>query len=442
MKKVIALVVVALFGFASAQVTISWLVGLGTGANPDQQEIQNAVIEAFNASQDDIILEVTYIENSVSVETLSTLLATGQAPDIVGPVGNAGANAFVGNFLDIEPYLIEQGYDFSQFSESQVDFYRTSEGLVGLPLASFPAFIFYRPAHFDEAGLDYPPANYGDPYMLDGEELEWNIETMSEVAKILTVDANGNDATMDEFDASDIVQFGFANQWADPMRQNATLHGADTVIDADGNAVMSDTWREAFQWYYDAMWADTFMPNAAQRGSDLLASGNVFASKFVSMAHTHLWYTCCLEDDEWDAAALPSHNGEITSRLHADTFRIMNTTEHPAEAVEVLTYLTGEASLELLSAYGGLPAREADQPAFYAGLDEKYPQGVNWDIVSQSLQYPDIPSHEVFLPNNNRANDRLDAFRSLLDSEPGLDVNEEIDKLLADLQVIFDTADN
>ncbi len=59
---------------------------------------------------------------------------------------------------------------------------------------------------------------------------------------------------------------------------------------------------------------------------------------------------------------------------------------------------------------------------------------MNWDIVTQSLQYPDIPSHEAFLPNNNRANDRLNAFRSLLDSQPGLDVEAEIDTLLADLQ--------
>ncbi len=266
------------------------------------------------------------------------------------------------------------GYDFSQFPQTSVDFYRTDEGLVGLPLASFPAFLYYRPALFDEAGLEYPPANYSDAYVLDGEEVEWNIETMSEVAQILTVDANGNDATMEGFDPENIIQFGFINQWADPLRQNATLFGAGTLIDEEGNAVISDAWREALNWYYDAKWENHFMPNAAQTASDLLASGNAFASGNVAMAQSHLWYTCCLEGEDWAAAALPSYNGQVTSRLHADTFRILDSTEHPAEAVEVLVYLTGPASLELLTAYGGLPAREADQAAFFAALDEKYPR--------------------------------------------------------------------
>jgi multiple sugar transport system substrate-binding protein len=441
MRKLIALALTSLFALALAQpVTITWFVGLGTGADPAQQIIQNRVVEQFNASQSDIVLEVVYIENSVSVETLSTLIATGQAPDIVGPVGTEGANAFVGNFLDIEPYLVEMGYDFSQFPAATVDFYRTDEGLVGLPLASFPAFLYYRPALFDEAGLEYPPANYGDPYVLNGEEVEWNIETMTEVAKILTVDANGNDATMAEFDPNNIVQFGFVNQWADPLRQNVTLFGAYSLVDDEGNAVMPDAWREGLKWYYDAMWTHHFMPNAAQRGSDLLASGNSFASGNVAMAQSHLWYTCCLEGSDWNAAALPSYNGQVTARLHADTFRILRSTPHPAEAVEVVAYLTGPASLDLLSAYGGLPAREADQAAFFARLDEKYPQGVNWDVVSQSLQYPDVPSHEAYLPNNNRATDRLNSFRSLLDSQPDLDVDAEIDRLLADLQQLFDEA--
>ncbi len=54
---------------------------------------------------------------------------------------------------------------------------------------------------FDEAGLNYPPATYGEPYVMpDGTEVEWSFETLTELAKFLTVDANGADATMDEFD--------------------------------------------------------------------------------------------------------------------------------------------------------------------------------------------------------------------------------------------------
>jgi len=445
MRRILAsLTVLTLASLALSQtVTITWMVGLGAGAQPEQKAAQDAIVAEFNGSQDDIVLEIIYVTNEVSVATLSTLIATGEAPDIVGPVGGAGTAAFAGNFLDLQPLVESSGYDLSQFPAAAVDNQRTDDGLIGLPMANFPAFLYYRPAHFDEAGLEYPPANIGDPYTLDGESVEWNIDTLTEVAKRLTVDQSGNDATMDGFDPASVVQFGFVNQWAGAgaARQNVTLFGPGRLVDENGDATMPDNWREGWNWYYDAIWTHHFMPNAAQDGSDLLAAGNPFESGNVSMAQSHLWYTCCLSGTEWDAAALPSYNGTVTARLHADTFRILDSTDHPEAAFEVLAYLTGPASVELLGVYGGMPAREADQDAFFATLNEKYTQNPNWDVARASLGYADVPSHELPMPNHNRANDRLDTFKSLLDSQPGVDVDAEIEKLLADLQVLFDEAD-
>ncbi len=438
----VLLLLLMLGAFAGAQTTITWMVGLGTGSDPAQRAMQERVVADFNASQDGIRLDLIYVENEVSVATLSTLIATRQAPDIVGPVGGAGTAAFAGNFLDIQPYVDASGYDLSQFPSGAVEFHRTEDGLLGLPLANFPAFLYYRPSLFDEAGLEYPPAAIGATYVLDGESVTWDVVTMAEVARRLTVDAQGRDAGEAGFDSGNIVQWGFLNQWAGggAARQNVTLFGAGNVVGDDGRAAMPDHWREGWQWYYDAIWTHHFMPNAAQEGSDILAAGNPFSSGNVAMAQSHLWYTCCLSDTDWDAAALPSYEGTVTARLHADTFRILDSTPNPAEAFEVIAYLTGPAALDLLSVYGGMPARVDDQPAFFAGLDERFTQGVNWDVVRDSLNYPDIPSHEAVIPNNNRAQDRLDTFRSLLHSQPGVDVQAEIDRLVADLQGIFDEA--
>lgn len=443
-RVLLTLILATLASAALAQpVTIRWMVGLGTGSDPAQQAVQTAVVERFNASQNRIVLTIEYIENAVAVTTLSTLIATNSAPDIVGPVGGAGTASFAGNFLDLQPYVDASGYDLSQFPEAAVNNQRTDDGLIGLPLASFPAFLYYRPDLFDEAGLDYPPAAYGDPYVLDGVEVEWNVDTLAEVAKILTVDASGRDATDPSFDNNNIVQWGFVNQWAagaGATRQNVTLFGAGTMVDDNGNAYMPDNWRVGWQWFYDSVWTHYFSPNAAHDGSDLLAAGNPFESGNVAMAQSHLWYTCCLSGTAWNAAALPSYQGVTTARLHADTFRVMKNTAHPEAAFEVLAYLTGPAAVELLSVYGGMPAREADQPAFFAALDERYTQGVNWDVVRESLNYAESPSHEAVLPNNNRSNDRIETFRTLLVSQPGLDVEFEIERLLQDLQTFYDEA--
>ena len=427
--------------FAQEATTITWFVGLGTGDNPAQLEAQEAVVAAFNEMQDEIELELVIVVNAEAATTLATLLATGEGPDLIGPVGFSGTAAFADNLMNIEPYVDASGYDLDQFDTSLVDFNRLSDkGLVGLPFAVFPSFIYYRPALFEEAGLEMPPAAYGEPYILDGEEVEWNTDTLRDVAMLLTVDANGYDATEDEFDIETVEQWGFVNQWTN-MRQQGTMFAACSLVEDNGDgtytAVMCDEWRDAFHWVYEGIWTDGFYPSASQEGSDALASGNPFSSGNVAMAQSHLWYTCCLADSDWAAAPTPSHNGVTTTRLHADTFRILDSTEHPEEAFEVLTYLTGEASLDLFAVYGGLPARAEDRDAFLAGLDEKYTQGVNWDVALAGLLTPDIPSHEESMPNYNKAFSRNQAFDSLLRSEPGLDVDAEIEKYLADLTAIF-----
>ncbi|RMH75714.1 MAG: extracellular solute-binding protein [Calditrichaeota bacterium] len=424
---------------AGERVQIRWFVGLGTGGNPEQVEAQNAVVKQFNESQDEIELVLEIVQNDVAYDTLSTQIASGNAPDIVGPVGIRGANSFNGRWLDLEPLVESTGYDLSQFPKEMVDFWRTDEGLVGLPFGVFPALIFYNKALFDEAGLPYPPQEFGADY--DGKP--WDVNTVAEIAKILTVDANGNDATSPDFDPENIVQFGFEEQWSEPQRF-ATMFGAGSVVDENGNAQIPEQWREAFRWYYDAVWNQHFIPNDKYRGSDLLAAGNPFDSGNVAMAHTHLWYTCCLTGvgEDWDIAVVPAYNGKYTAALHADVFRILNTTEHPEEAFKVLTYLIGEAAPQLLEVYGAMPARTDLQDDFFARLDEKYPQGVNWQVAVDSLAYPDVPSHEQDMPNFLKAQDRFGAFWSALNTTPDLDVDAEVDKLQSDLQTIFQEQGN
>ncbi|MBK9233048.1 MAG: hypothetical protein IPO15_19950 [Anaerolineae bacterium] len=84
--------------------------------------------------------------------------------------------------------------------------------------AIFPEFVYYNQALFDEAKLAYRP-KYGAKYTLDGKEVDWNFDTvMAEVAKRLTVDAQGNDATQAGLDAKNIVQYGYITQWSEHPR--------------------------------------------------------------------------------------------------------------------------------------------------------------------------------------------------------------------------------
>lgn len=187
---------------AGDKVQIRWFVGLGTGTDPAQVEVENKVVEEFNASHPNIELVLEVVAYDAARDTLSTEIASGNPPDIVGPVGVSGAEAFHGQWLDLTPLIQKTNYDLTQYDQGAVDFYKVGgEGQIGIPFAIFPSVLYYQRDMFDEAGLNYPPHKYGEKYKWpDGTEVEWNYDTLRELAMKLTVDENGKDATEEGFD--------------------------------------------------------------------------------------------------------------------------------------------------------------------------------------------------------------------------------------------------
>ena len=81
--------------------------------------------------------------------------------------------------------------------------------------------LWYSRSLFDEAGLNYPPHTFGEKYtMPDGTQVDWNYDTISTLGKLLTVDKNGKDATMSDFDPNTVEQWGF-----DPQRDDLRYVG-------------------------------------------------------------------------------------------------------------------------------------------------------------------------------------------------------------------------
>ena len=444
MRKIVVTAGLLLLSVSFAQVEIRWFIGLGAGAQEAQAQAQQAIADEFNTSQDKIKLTLEVVAQS-PFDVLATEIAAGNAPDIVGPMGIRGRASFPGAWLDLTDLLESNNYDLSDFDPALVDFYRLpDQGQLGLPFAVYPSYISYDKDLFDEAGLAYLPSEFGQPYIdADGNEKPWNTDTLRELAMILTVDANGNDATSPEFDPDNIVQWGFDLPNNDDLRGRATLFGPGNFVDEEGNAVIPENWVTGIKWHYDAMWKDHFYPTATYKNSTLLLEGNTFDSGHVAMADTHLWYqACCMTTltDNWDIAPKPSYNGVVTAKLHADTLSIMKSSQHPQEAFEALSYLVGPAANRLVSVYGGEPARKSLQGDYLTTFaNEHFPDAdVHWDLVTQSLSYPDIPNHEEGMPNYNAARDRYDAFNAYINSTPNLDIDAELEKLRSDLQAIFD----
>ena len=260
------------------------------------------------------------------------------------------------------------------------------------------------------------------------------------MSKKLTVDKNGADATDPKFDPKSIKQFGSFIQYTDG-RGIAVLFGGGLPVDDKNNAVIPDNWTKAWKWYYDAVWKGNFMPNSDYQNSDLLAKGNPFSSGNVAMAMTHTWYTCCFDMQKlkWDIAVMPSVDGKITAKLHGDTFAIMKGSKNTDAAFEVMSKMVVDK--ELYQIYGGMPAKVEDQPEFFQSYDARTaPNKITWSVAQEMLKYPDLPNHEAGLPNLVKANDLFGKFRTTLDSQPALNVDQEIAKLKSDLDAAYKSA--
>jgi len=424
-------------------VEIEWYVGLGTGENEEQIPQEEAVVAAFNDSQDCIDLKLTVVDNTEAADTLATRIAANDAPDIIGPIGIRALQSFGDQLLDLGPYIAD--VDLSEIDQSLIDAYNVGGKQIGIPMAVYPSFIYYNKSLFDEAELAYPPHEVGAQY----EGQDWTWATVRELAMKLTVDTNGNDATSASFDPANIDVYGLDAQFTenDARAWSTVFGGSGSVLAADGTtAQWPDNWRTGLQYFYDGIWKDHFVPN--QTAVQALAAGNTFQSGRIAMDVVHQWYTCCVYPGEgetaavtdWDVAVLPvGPDGNITSKLHADTIGILDTTENPDQAFEALTFLF--QSPELIQTWGAMPAIESQRAAFFSGLDERFaPLEIDWNVSTLMLGYPDNPSHEAFMPNFQEADSANKDLGSKLWTTPDLDVDAELDAQVELLQGIFDSA--
>ncbi len=73
--------------------------------------------------------------------------------------------------------------------------------------------------------------------------------SLTELARKLTVDKAGNDATNAKFDPKNVKQFGFFEQWTDARGLAAMfLGGLPYDVNNMKNAVIPDAWKQAWKW--------------------------------------------------------------------------------------------------------------------------------------------------------------------------------------------------
>ncbi len=434
------------------RVCIRWLVGTGSGTSPEQIAVEEKVVKDFNASQDRIIVTLEVVAFSNPHDRLSFEFEHGNGPDVVGPAGWNASHYHKDEWLPLDDQIRASGFDTGIFDAALVRSYQTEAGQVSLPFAVFPGAIYYVPAMYDAAGLNYPPQTYGEKYELDGKLVDWNWEIVARVARLLTLDKNGRNATQPGFDGTRIVQIGYSPQYQQLFSVATFYSGGAKVYEGGGpggyKSTIPESWKAAWRWYYDGMWGEQpFILTGPLAGLVEFGKDNVFNSGRAAMGLAQSWYTCCLGDfvkdgNQFQLAIQPmGAGGSVHGRVDADTFWIWKGTRHSAEAFQFLAYLLTDAADELLPIYGGMPAIASKTEAYFANKQANYPfvTDASWYVFVQGLAYPDIPSAEQYQPNRFQAGDREQAFIELMSNTPPdqFDFDAEYQKLLDDLTVIY-----
>jgi multiple sugar transport system substrate-binding protein len=422
-------------------IVVRWYCCLGTGDAPEQVPVELKVADDFNASHPGIHLQFEGFIYQSARDALSVQLASGSGPDVVGPLGIGGAEAFHGQWLDLQPLIDKNKFDMTQFPKSTVRLYNAGgEGQVGIPYAIYPSVLFYKASLFKEAGLAEPPHAWNAQYtMPDGKKVPWDYDTIRTIAKMLTVDKNGKDATEDGFDPENIVQWGFEPQ-RDDMRQTGAYWGAGSFMASDGKTVqMPEPWVAAWKHFYNGIWTDHFSATGPQfQNTDLNPSGYPFCTGHTAMSTNYLWSLYCVGDagDDWNMAATPAYKGKTTAAFNADTFRILKTSKNQDAAFEVLKYLL--SNTDLLSLYGGMPAVESEQDAFLQAKQADYKNPIDWNVAKQGVAFADVPNFESFMPAYNKTLDLMSTYYTKWQATPGLDLDKEINDLKTQMQTTWD----
>jgi len=375
------------------EVMVTIFVGMGTGTDAAQQQVQDALADEWNSTHDGTKMEYLYVPHDESRTKWAAMLAAGTPPAINMPSGVEQVGRYRDTNLDIGPYIERDDYDLSDFPELIPEVSKYEDVLYGIPVGVYPSVLYYNENIFDEAGVDYPPHEW--------ETSGWTYDVLVEMAMKVSIDSNGKNASEADFAPADQVQWGY-----DEVDCGLALNGAAQSWGAE-NMGWSDDFRTLYfnqkafvdhlQWISDAVWKSNIMASAEQ----VAGASPGFNTGKLAINNCHSWMLGGMVELPflWNVAAKPAGpTGIVKAQCDVDAFLICNRFADLDAAWEVVKWLMEpDQMLQLDLTFGALPPRISLQDAYIDTMTEIYPR-MDLKVFFDSLNYIDVPNHESFIP--------------------------------------------
>ena len=397
------------------KIQIKWYIQI---SNDEEDPFRVGLFEAveeYNSSQEriEVVIDPSYAGCSFdATDTLLLRIQEGNPPDITA----LNYSELWEHLLDLRPYL--EDYDLSDVDSTFFFKHEYNNKLLHLSFCFATDLLFYNKSMFDSLDIPYPPDEYGELY--NGTDV-WDMDKLEDIAMLLTLDSAGHNANHPEFNPDTIIQYGYHWRYTNGL-DFIKPFGQPQLVDQDCEVSVPSYSRQGYLWIKEGTWQKHFILPGEEHealNADPLGSGR------VGMVCTSSSYCDQLEDVpfEWDIAIMPEYNGNTHIAWNTGSFCILNTCEHPEEALEVIFEIIRRVDM-----YGtAIPTMKDLRPIVKDSLLSKFPD-INWEVMYSSLEYinPDESSGDA-LQYNMAAWRLANSMRDYLQYDPYPDVNGALD---------------
>lgn len=287
-----------------------------------------------------------------------------------------------GWIIDLRPYLTDERRALTTEEQWAAREYPDDGAIVSSATVLWEPMlmVLYNPAHLEAAGIT--PATVDDP---------WSWDELHEMARLLTLDVNGNHLGEEGFDPEQVVQWGLLPR-LDP--EKVWEWGLTFAQQRMGGPVIrqeNGTWG----WYLDEAGAEAyerFLTPIQEGISPELAIGiggdtlhQAFVDGLASMIIRESFAIPIIHDNypDFEFAAMPTpfELGEtVFYKAGGEGMVITTVCEHPEEAAEFVFWLMKPENLAIYAHGNGM------LPGNYEALEfEPFASDPAWDIIRDYL---------------------------------------------------------
>lgn len=332
----------------------------------NQLPAYEACAQKFTEANPHITIQIEQLGWDDYWTAVQTGMISGTAPDVfTNHLAKFPEFAERGQLVDIQPMVEEAGLDLSIYQGELTELWQRDGVRYGLPKDWDTISLVYNKEMLDAAGVDVAELN----------ELTWNPEdggTFTEMLARLTMDANGNYATSDDFDPDNVVQYGLTMTLGDAYGQSSwsifTNSTGWDFIDAPWTPPFhfdDERFITSFQQLADQQnVARTMVPEEETVGTNV---EQLFSAGVSALLFQGSWMITWLDDNltfEWGFARLPIGPEGRKCMINGLADSIWTGSEVQEAAWEWVKYLASAEAQELVGEFGAV------FPAIFTGAEK------------------------------------------------------------------------